>query len=313
MFLELLKRFSAIWKVWGELLPPPVSVDLAGTVTNKRADYPWAGRDRFYIRISRTEFGVSERLYELVNEGDEAVLTLSGRTPVEDMVKDLVQKLNSGKTIKAGWDYTITLERGTSSTAQRLSALEDSGAHVLSDLEDNRVQRRAAQEAQDLQQLADAECAALQELGIDARALDRDPLPLRPAGSGVLCWIEIAESPIRWISVSQQTDVPYEFYVPDARISPDFPQVTVRAEIKSVQSFPLFGRRTFTGARWDWCELHRGSNEKRSLAVAERLTQNTGLEEAIKSLGYEDLYGYFHISSGPARRCWVLSLVDRNL
>ena len=137
-----------------------------------------------------------------------------------------------------------------------------------------------------VQQRLAVELAALRELGIAARPLERDPLSesaeIDESGEPI-GWIEIAEGPIRWIHCSSYETV---CCVPDPRFRADVPKVALQAEPKTVRSFPLFGRRTVTGVHWKWRDLQRGDNKKLSLSVAKRFTQDTDIEETIMSGDY---------------------------
>ena len=248
-------------------------LEVAGTVTKM-----WSGDavpggqaswTEYRIRVSNTEFEVSKRLYQSVSQGDEVVLTLD---PAEDF--DLNSMLASGAhDLLQYHSEVVAITRGTSSTAQQLSALELQAAE------------RAAEHP-----LGD-------DFGVDARALKQDPFTSARSGD----WVEIAENPILWVEF-----VPgfvgysgFNCYVPDSRIGPGSPHAWIKPV--RVKSFPVFGR--VKGLRW---EGYRG-DEALGSSVADRLTQDEAVEVGLSSSFFDQ---NLHVEAAPDRGCWVLGIDD---
>ena len=113
-------------------------------------------------------------------------------------------------------------------------------------------------------------CTALRNLGVDAQTAARgrveEKIYFDPGWSyGV---IDIAEGPIRWVNVTEETLVwgPGDFVdfmvygVPDPRVGPGFPEVRVKAVWAKTSRGPI------TGVRWE--------GEDFGLGIVDRLSQD---------------------------------------
>ena len=97
---------------------------------------------------------------------------------------------------------------------------------------------------------ANEECAALRKLGIDARALERDPLTPQPTEGedGVSPgWIEIVEGPIRSVGPCGGCRYVRDSRIPDSRTEPN--PALGYLEIHSVR-FRRFPVRAEMGCSW---------------------------------------------------------------
>ena len=159
-----------------------------------------------------------------------------------------------------------------------------------------------------------AECRALRSLGVDARVLERGPLSLESTGAwdsagtwrGPIGWIEIAESPIRWLTLAYNWDWSQEIetfcFVPDPRIESGFPNIVI--ESTPVMSFPLFGR--VAGVRWRTCGLYNNIAKDFTRRVTKSLSHSTAVTQRILSVHPVSP----HVETFPDHGCWTISELD---
>jgi len=95
------------------------TVDIVGWVTGKRID---SGETHINhcLKISRTDFIVPSKIYDVIHEGSQLVLTVRGGFHFNEVVRNLGR---AGTNAVSGHVVT-TIGRGTSPSAQLLSELE---------------------------------------------------------------------------------------------------------------------------------------------------------------------------------------------
>ena len=156
--------------------------------------------------------------------------------------------------------------------------------------------------SKDLEKRRAALCAALRDLGVDARILERDPLSPEPFrdknDEDPIVWIEIADGPIRWVDPFSAHRYWY-WYVPDSRLEPylelDY------AEVYAEHKIPWF--RGVERVEW-----HVGGPykiEPRDYVlyelVAEILAQDTAVSEAIMTA-----HSKVEVLVYAEARCWLI-------
>lgn len=146
-------------------------------------------------------------------------------------------------------------------------------------------------------------CTALKDLGLDAQMAARGRVEQKiyfgPRWS--LGVIDIAEGPIRWVNVTQETitwggeDPPLLHFVvygvPDPRVGPGFPKVRVK----------------ITGVRWKGKDF--------GLGIVDRLSQDVSVASAIMDGAINPFLNVMwpravprvEIRAYPYRSCWMLA------
>jgi hypothetical protein len=76
---------------------------------------------------------------------------------------------------------------------------------------ERRLEEEHQEELRDIRENAGRLCATLAPLGIEARVSERGPDPYDQDEHGQAGWIEIAESPIRWVALEwyEEEDLGY--------------------------------------------------------------------------------------------------------
>ena len=156
------------------------------------------------------------------------------------------------------------------------------------------------------QQYREQQRVLFKDIGVTTYVLERHPFGSEFDGGEDEeyewdVWLEVNQSPILWIRVPEYNQ-PYNFYVTDARISVDFPRVTIWLENFVTKSFPFFGKVINSGIRWAVRSTFRGVNEEFSSIVAEYLNNDKDIMGQIVSCDE-----CFHILSDPNHGCWIIS------
>ncbi len=146
--------------------------------------------------------------------------------------------------------------------------------------------------------------ATLANLGIDARVLERGSAPYNDDADAQTSWIEIAESPIRWVEIEWDSDgMDTSWLVPDAQIRPDSLDVFIHSE--PVKSRPLFG--SVKGVRWIPIGLYHLPNISRPYPpndISRKVAENLGHDAAAAQRMLLGECFDFWVRSVPELCCW---------
>ena len=259
--------------LWSGLLWSRRSMEIGGT------PYAVSGDDREVVRAVFDDKEVG-RLLPVVG-GGELVLTKTGRLNFVEVSREGIRSLWFGwphpisdpQRLKALFQlFEAVIERRFHAPSLRLAA-----AQAKEERRSQAAQRR--EEARSgLQEITESTYTELLSLGVDARVLDRKPLP----GEAPRGWIEIADSPIRWAQVTwdgeEFSDI--YFWVLDSRIGTHFPVVFVSIS-KSL--------------RWKADEFL--GDAKFSSPIADRLMETT-----------ETVAPGLYVRSNLTHGCWMIGI-----